>query len=269
MAKKSSKPFWQTSLFITLLILFGFLFPIWFWMSGADMLDNYFSVVSPFAWKLFSILPFIWLASLLLMWRYATWNIPIKFLITLPYAIIIFSVVKFSLEAPEAPEAPPAPPVINQSQYFDCKPVNEQWGRCKSLENNVSFEYPVNWYYVDDGISGIGFSPSEQKLKNREGVVITFEPLGEEESTEAAKESLRDYLAKKYPGLNYTEKEVNGFYIIDWTMRGPRDRLFVSTSIIADKMVYWIRGGIGYKDVVSEEELHSVWSHMINSLKKE
>lgn len=264
--KNIPKPFWQTNLFIVVFLIISNFFPIWLWTSGADILNNSFGFM--ISESTFIILALIWLASTLLMWRYATWKGPIKVLVTLPYATLITLLVFVTVKSYLFPEPPPPPSVINQSQYFGCKPINEQWGQCKSLANNISFEYPVNWYYVDDGISGIGFSPSEEKLKNGEGVVLTFEPLwGEQESTEAAKKSVRDYLSRKYPGLDYTEKEVNGFYIIDWSFRDSSDdALFVSTSIIADKMVYWIHGS---HMKVTEEELYSIWNHMINSLKKE
>lgn len=237
------------------------------------MLHNFFRLNPSLVDMILISLPVVLLVFLSLMWKYATWNRPIKFLVTLPYAIVIFIVIFIIIkELIFSKLSPPPTVIINQSQYFDCKPVNEQWGRCKSLENNVSFEYPANWKYIDDGIKGIGFSPSEEKLKKGEGPVLTFEPSPSGlESTEAAKEAIRSYIAKRYPELNYTEKEVNGFYIIDWTFRYPsngNDALFVSINIIADKMVYRINSGSSY-EIVSEEELYSVSSHMIKSLKKE
>jgi hypothetical protein len=191
----------------------------------------------------------------------------VRALIVLP-GLLSFLVLLFVSLRAQFSDPPKRPPiVINQSENYDCRPINDEWSRCKNLENNISFEYPINWKYIDGGFNGIGFSPSEEQLK-KDIVVLFFESYGGWKTRDDAEKYIRERVQEYDTGI-LSEKDVNGFHITDLSKLDSDDsRYYLTAYILKDNVPSILRSGQD-QQTVSEEELRLVWDHMINSLKKE
>lgn len=202
------------------------------------------------------------LLSIFLIWKYITWKVIIKLLASIPTFLILL-LFGFGIKDILSPKQPP---IINQSKNYECKPINKDWGVCKSLKYNISFEYPVSWKYFDFD-KGIKFSPSDEQLKNRNSVVL-FEPYTSDKSADDLSKSAKEHCGKKYPGANISQVHVSDFYITTCSFKDPRDGMqFIIATIAGDKASYAFFSGL-YQGIITEEELLSNFDHMINSVKR-
>lgn len=224
------KPFWQTDVFVVLALVI-------FWPAG-----------------------------LFLMWKYAGWKGWVKGVLTFFFvlgaipSLLIWSLI-LGLKGYLFIDNFTIPKVINQSQLYNCAPINSEWGKCTNSKYGFSFEYPASWNYIDKKPEGIGFGPSEESI--RDSFVIAVGSPEHADTEEKAKETARFAGGDEINinSLYATEKETS----LNNSPFSSTVKIVHGTNVSNLTLLF----GEAKKANLTYDEIKTIFKHMINSFKIE
>jgi len=227
-------------------------------------------------WKTdaFTVLALVifWPVGLFLMWKYTAWRKWVKgllaafFLIGAIPILLIWGLL-FGLKGYSFVDNILHPRTVNQSQLYNCAPLNSKWARCTNTKYRFSFEYPANWNYIDLKPEGIGFSPAKENI--RDNFIISMGSPSDWESEDKAKQ-----FADGYFGISQRQKTtINSLYATKDYKAFTGDGIIANVMLVDGKMTYQF---ISIPDKVKEagltlsnNELQAIFDHMADSFVKE
>ena len=209
-----------------------------------------------------------WPVGMFLMWKYTSWRNWTKGLLTAFFLIgaipilFIWSLL-FGLKSYSFINNLVNPRVVNQSKLYNCVSLNSEWGRCTNIKYNFSFDYPVQWNYIDLRPEGIGFSPSNENLQDN--YIISLGSPSDWENEDKARQ-----FAKGYFGVSQRqETTINGLYAAKDYKTIFDGELSLTAVIVDGKTTYQFMSHfykLKEKGVsLTNEELQLIFDRMANS----
>lgn len=157
----------------------------------------------------------VWFVSMLMLWRFLKLSKIIKWILTIIFSLLalftflfflfFYVVYKVNLSKGEVTYTPTSP----IQSIFECNPLNTQWSECIYPDSQISFEYPINWFYTrynSTSSEDLQFGPVNPVKGSNQAVILYISEYKDE--TDAYNKVKNSFMSIKGEG---GETTFNGF----------------------------------------------------------